>query len=150
VIAVLADLEGQVELPKRLRERRLQQIDADNIDSFMAKLAPRLQLVVDDKLSPDGAKASLEFRFRRRDDFAPQAVAMQVPALNALLGLRERLNNLRSTVHANNRLDDLIKDAILGWGGERGPESREELIGRLVGEGHFGRFAEDKTARCSP
>lgn len=144
VIAVLADLEGQVELPKRLRERRLQQIDADNIDGFMAKLAPRLQLALDDKLSADGAKASLEFRFRRLDDFAPRAVAMQIPALNALLGLRERLNNLRSTVHANNRLDDLIKDAVLGWGGERGPERREELIGRLVGEGHFGRFAEDQ------
>ena len=144
VIAVLADLEGQVELPKRFRERRLQQIDADNIDSFMAKLAPRLHLVVDDKLSPDAAKVKLEFRFRRLDDFAPLAVAMQVPALNALLGLRERLNNLRSTVHANNRLDDLIKDAILGWGGEQGSESREELIERLVGAGHFGRLAEDQ------
>jgi type VI secretion system protein ImpC len=144
VIAVLADLEGQVEFPKRFKERRFQQIDADNIDSFMAKLAPRLQLVVDDKLSADGAKTNLEVRFRRLDDFAPLAVAMQVPALNALLGLRERLNNLRSTVHANNRLDDLIKDAILGWGGERGSQSREELIDRLVGEGHFGRFAEDQ------
>jgi type VI secretion system protein ImpC len=145
VIGVLADLDGQpIEPPRRLRERKFYHLDADNFDDHMARIAPRLAFSVEDRLSGEGAKVAVEIRFRQMSDFEPLSVARQIPTLNALVLLRTKLNDLHATLHADSRLDDLIKDAVLTRGGEGGDvESADTIVGRIATRGHLGRFAED-------
>ena len=144
VIGVMADLAGQpIEPPMRLRDRKFVELDADNFDSYMAGIAPRLAFAVEDRLSSQGSKLGVEIRFRQMSDFAPLSVASQIPALNDLIGLRTQLNDLHANVHANSRLDDLIKDAALTRAGEDDGASLDTVIEQIVTQGYFGRFAED-------
>jgi type VI secretion system protein ImpC len=144
VLGVLADLSGHpIEPLPRLRDRKFVQLDADNFDDYLAVIAPRLALSVDDRLSGEGAKLQVEVRFRQMTDFAPLSVATQIPALNALISLRTQLNDLHARVHASSRLDDLIKDAALARAGEADGTSPDRIVEYIVAQGYFGRFAED-------
>ena len=149
VIGILADLAGHpVEPPAKLKDRKFVQVDADNFDSFMARIAPRLAFSVADRLNSQGSELAVEIRFLGMSDFEPASVAAQVPALRALLDLRTRLNDLHATVHANGRLDDVIKDAALTRAGGADEADPLSAIEQIVNQGYFGLFAEDK-ARAS-
>jgi type VI secretion system protein ImpB len=113
VAGVLADLSGQPEkaLPP-MHQRKFVDIDRDNFDSVMAKTAPRLAFKVDNRLSEDDTKLGVELRFNKLDDFAPAAVARQVPSLRKLLELRNALQNLRSSLIGNDKLDSMLQDVL--------------------------------------
>ena len=46
------------------------------------------------------------------DDFSPDAVAKQVKPLRELLDLRTRLSDLRGTLQGNDKLDELLFEAV--------------------------------------
>jgi type VI secretion system protein ImpB len=46
------------------------------------------------------------------EDFAPAAVAKQVPALRRLLELRTALHNLRNSLIGNDKLEVLLKEVL--------------------------------------
>ena len=144
VVGVLADLVGHpLEPPKRVRDRKFVSIDVDNFDDVIKKVAPRLAFNVDNRLSEDQSdtpRLNVWLEFRRMDDFAPVSVALQIPALRSLLELRSRLNDLQAAIQANERLDELIKQALLyhPWGEDR--ETRDAALERLVVECRQGRF----------
>ncbi len=54
-----------------------------------------------------------DLNFRSLDDFSPDAVARQVPALNKLLELRTELADLRGSLQTNEKLDEVLQ-ATLG------------------------------------
>jgi type VI secretion system protein ImpB len=54
----------------------------------------------------------VDLRFRSLDDFAPANVAKQVKPLKELLDLRTRLSDLRGTLQGNDKLDELLLDAV--------------------------------------
>lgn len=144
VIGVLADLAGQpIEPPRRLRDRRFVELNADNFDTYMGGIAPRLAFSVEDRFNGQGSKLPVVIRFLRMSDFAPLSVAAQIPALKALIDQRIQLNDLHATVHANSRLDELIKDVALARAGEADLASPDAVIEQILPQGYFGRFAED-------
>jgi type VI secretion system protein ImpB len=113
VVGVLADLSGQPEKPlPPIKERNFVEIDRDNFDQVMAKMAPRLGFKVDNKLSNDDTKLGIELKFRQLDDFEPQNVVEQVEPLRKLLELRRKLANLRSSLYGNDRLDVLLQRVV--------------------------------------
>ena len=66
VMGVLADLAGQpIEPPTRFRDRKFVQLDADNFDGYMARIAPRLAFSVEDRLSGQGSQLPVEIRFNK-------------------------------------------------------------------------------------
>jgi type VI secretion system ImpB/VipA family protein len=92
VIGVLGDFAGDpTEPPKPLSERSFAEIDVDNFDDRMARIAPGLDLRVPDMLAGDGSELAVRLEFRSIPDFGPARVAEQVPALKALLGERAGL-----------------------------------------------------------
>lgn len=113
VVGVMADLSAQTDqaLPK-LKDRKFTEIDRDNFDSVMAKQAPRLAFKVANTLTPEGGKLGVDLRFKKLSDFEPQNVARQVKPLNDLLELRTKLANLSSSLYGNDKLEDLLRDAI--------------------------------------
>jgi type VI secretion system protein ImpB len=109
----MADLSSQPDKPlPKLKDRQFIEIDRDNFDQVMAKQEPRLAFKVANTLTPAGGKLGVELRFKKLTDFEPQNVARQVKPLNELLELRTKLANLRSSLYGNDKLEELLKDAV--------------------------------------
>jgi type VI secretion system protein ImpB len=114
VVGVLADLSAQTrETLKPLKERKFVSVDRDNFNDVMQRSAPRLAMKVDNKLTGDGtSKLAVELNFKEMDDFEPARVAEQVPALNELLQMRQRLTQLLSKMEGNDKLEQLLADVM--------------------------------------
>lgn len=113
VVGVMGDFAGDPREPlKPLAERKFVQIDRDNFDEVMARVQPGLNLKVDNTLAGDGSQMAVELSFRSMQDFEPQRVAEQVPALKALLETRAKLRDLMSKVDRSEELESLLEDVL--------------------------------------
>jgi type VI secretion system protein ImpC len=83
VTGVVADLSGNtVEPPPPVADRKFVQIDTDNFDAVMALIRPRLEMTVPDLLQGEGeGEFRIELEFKRIEDFSPDAILEQYPAL---------------------------------------------------------------------
>ena len=115
LMGVLGDFTGQPTEPlPKLKDRKFVEVTPDNFDEVLASMKPHLQFTVEDKLSEESdKKLGIDLNFRSLDDFSPDAVAKQVPALNKLLELRTELANLRANLQTNEKLDEVLQ-ATLG------------------------------------
>lgn len=112
VVGLLADLSGMPEAPlPKLKERRFVEIDRDNFNEVMGKLAPRLELSVPNAITGEG-NMPLVLNFANIDDFAPEPLVNQVPALKRLLDARQQLRDLLSKLDGNDELDKLLEDIV--------------------------------------
>jgi type VI secretion system protein ImpB len=113
VVGVMADLSGQPAKPLPvMKERKFVPIDRDNFNDVLAKSAPRLAMKVDNTLANDGSKLGVELNFKNMDDFEPERVAEQVPALRELLDMRRRLKELGSRMEGNDKLEALLGEVL--------------------------------------
>ncbi len=115
VMGVLADLTGQPTEPlARLKDRRLVEITPDNFDSVLESMKPHVSYSVENKLSEDSQAGQLkvDLNFKSLDDFEPEQVARQVKPLRELLELRTKLADLRGSLQGNDKLDDVLLDAV--------------------------------------
>jgi type VI secretion system protein ImpB len=112
VVGVMADLSGQPlnPLPK-LKERRFVEIDRDNFNEVMGKIAPRLDLSVPDTLKGEG-NLKVELNFTEFDHFHPEAIVKQVPRLARLLEARQQLRDLLAKLDGNDELDALLENIL--------------------------------------
>src|SRR5580698_1223087 len=85
VIGVLADFSGQQEEPVSLQDRKFVEVDRGNFDAIVSAFAPRLRLVVANRLERDGNPLKIDLRFRSMADFEPEGVARQFWGMAALL-----------------------------------------------------------------
>jgi type VI secretion system protein ImpB len=112
VVGLLADLSGQPAAPlPKLKDRRLVEIDRDNFNQIMAKIAPRLDISVPDTLKGEG-NLKLELNFQNFDDFHPEAIVGQVPRLAKLLEARQQLRDLLAKLDGNDELDSLLENIV--------------------------------------
>jgi len=113
VVGVLADLAGDPDkaLPP-LKDRKFIEIDRDNFDAVLARMAPRVTFRVDNRLTNDDTRLGVELRFSSMTDFEPQNIARQVEPLRHLLELRRKLSNLRSSLYGNDRLEQLLQEVV--------------------------------------
>jgi type VI secretion system protein ImpB len=115
VMGVLADLSGQPTEPlPRLKERRFVEITPDNFDSVLESMHPHTAFSVENKLSdnPNAGQLKVDLNFRSLEDFEPEQVARQVKPLKELLDLRTKLSDLRGALQTNDKLDEVLMDAI--------------------------------------
>ena len=113
VVGVVGDFSGDPAQPLRpFGERKFIQIDRDNFNEVMERLAPGLNLKVENKLAGDGSSMAVELRFNGIEDFEPGRVVDQVPALRALLDTRNRLRDLMSKADRSAGLEDLLEQIL--------------------------------------
>src|ERR1700741_411309 len=95
IVGVMADLAGKPDGPViPIKTRKFVEIDRDNFNDVCASIAPRLAFQVNNRLKDDDTKLSVELRFRKIDDFRPEAVVSQIEPLRKLFEARQRLNDL--------------------------------------------------------
>lgn len=112
VVGLLADLSGQPLLPlPKFKARRLVDIDRDNFNEVMQKIAPRLDLSVPDTFKKEG-NLKIELNFRSFDDFHPESIVKQVPRLAKLLEVRQQLRDLLGKLDGNDELDALLENIV--------------------------------------
>ena len=127
MMGVLADLSGQPkEALPRLKDRRFVEITPDNFDSVLDSMKPHLAFSVENKLSEDSSAGQIkvDLNFKSMDDFEPGNVAKQVKPLKDLLDLRTKLSDLRGNLQTNEKLDELLLDAV----------SNTDKLNKLKGE----------------
>lgn len=113
IVGVMGDFAGDPSEPlKPLAERKFTQIDRDNFNDVMARIAPGLQMKVENTLAGDGSEMAVNLKFRSIEDFEPARVAEQVPALKALMETRAKLRDMMSKVDNSQQLEELL-DAVL-------------------------------------
>ncbi|MFZ0707362.1 MAG: type VI secretion system contractile sheath small subunit [Candidatus Korobacteraceae bacterium] len=115
VVGVLGDFTGNPEQPlPKLKDRKFVEVNPDNFDSVLEGMKPHLSYSVENKLSdePDAPNLKIDLKFKKMDDFEPANVAKQVKPLKELLDLRTRLADLRGTLQGNDKLEDLLLDAV--------------------------------------
>jgi type VI secretion system protein ImpB len=112
VVGIISDLSGKQEKPlPKLRDRKFVEIDRDNFDGIMKSVAPRVELLVPDKLSGKSGKLlPTTLVFRKMDDFSPLSIVKQVPQLKELLDARARLNDLVAKLDGNDDLDAQLQE----------------------------------------
>lgn len=131
VMGVFGDFTGMPEEPlPRLKDRKFVEVSLDNFDSVMAAMKPHLSFSVENKLSedPEAGQLGVNLRFRSMDDFEPANVARQVKPLKELLDLRTKLSDLRGTLQGNDKLEELLQDAL------RSTEKLEKLKTEIQGD----------------
>jgi type VI secretion system protein ImpB len=110
VVGVIGDFSGDpTKQLKPFGERKFVQIDRDNFDEVMERLAPGLNLKVENKLAGDGSTMAIELQFNSIEDFEPGRVLNQVPSMRALLETRNRLRDLMSKADRSENLELLLE-----------------------------------------
>jgi len=115
VVGVVGDFTGQPTEPlPKLKDRKFIEVNPDNFDSVLEGMKPHLSFSVENKLSdePDAPNLKVDLNFKSMDDFEPENVARQVKPLKELLDLRQRLSDLRGSLQGNDKLEELLLEAV--------------------------------------
>lgn len=117
VMGVLGDFSGDPTIPLRpMADRKFIQIDRDNFNDVMSRIAPGLKLKVDNTLAGDGSQVAVDLKFNSIEDFEPGRVVEQVPALKALMETRNKLRDLMSKVDRSEELESLLEQVLKNEG----------------------------------
>jgi len=110
---VMGDFSGNPTAPLRpFKERKFVQIDRDNFNDVMTRIAPELNIRVDNKIADDGSEMAVQLKFKSMDDFEPGQIAQQVPALKKLLDTRNQLRDLITKVDRSAELEGLLERVL--------------------------------------
>ena len=112
VLGVMGGYSGMLkdghELPP-LAKREFLEIDRDNFSDIMQGMEPHLAFKVKNALDENSKDLlSLSLDFKNIEDFSPEQVAEQIPALKELVDIRKRLSNLLSKTDGNEALSKEI------------------------------------------
>jgi type VI secretion system protein ImpB len=115
VMGVLGDFTGQPTEPlPRVKDRKFVEINPDNFDAVLESMRPHLSFTVENKLSedPNAGNLGVDLHFKSLQDFDPDQVAKQVKPLKELLDLREKLSDLRGNLQGNDKLEEVLREAV--------------------------------------
>jgi type VI secretion system protein ImpB len=100
-----------------LADRKKIDINKNNFDSVLTELNPQATIAVPNALADDGSDLAVTLGFKSMKDFEPDAVARQIPELQALLAMRNLLRDLKSNLLDNatfrRELERILKDKSL-------------------------------------
>ena len=127
IVGVMSDLSGNnpTEPKKPLKDRRFVQIDRDNFDEILTRMAPGLAFRVDNTLKGDGSEMAVELKFNSIEDFEPGRIVEQVEPLRKLLETRNKLRDLLTKVDRSEDLEAVLERVL------QSTEDLETLKGEL-------------------
>lgn len=113
VVGVMGDYSGHsAESKVPLKDRKFITIDGESFNQVMAKMCPELTIKVPNKLTDDDKDIAVDLKFSCLDDFEPDKIAEQVPALKKLLAIRSQLRDLLSKADRSEELEALLEQVI--------------------------------------
>ena len=130
VMGVLGDFTGQPTEPlPRLRDRKFVEVNPDNFDTVLEGMKPHLAFSVENKLSEDpDARSSKWICTSRAWTISRRKTSPQVKPLKELLDLRTKLSDLRGSLQGNDKLEELLLDAV-------GDKDKLDKLKKEMGDG---------------
>lgn len=127
VVGVMGDYSGNAPTKKLdpLKDRKFIQIDRDNFNQVLARMAPGLKFRVENTLENNGTELPVELKIRSMDDFEPANVVQQIEPLKELMEKRNKLRDLLTQIDRSDKLENLL-DQILAQPDQQ-QKVREEL-----------------------
>jgi type VI secretion system protein ImpB len=117
VVGVMGDFTGDPTKPlDKLANRKFIEINKDNFDRIMEKLAPGLTFRVENTLENNGTEIGVNLSFKNMDDFRPAQVVQKIPALKQLLDTRNKLRDLLSKADKSDELYDILEQTLKNHG----------------------------------
>ena len=123
-LLVLGDFTGRADRTP-IEERKAITVTRDTLDDVLASQQVRLQMAVPDRLGEAGNELPVTLRLSALRDFAPEALARQVPELRQLLDLREAIVALKGPLGELPAFRDRIHAIIAD------PAARAALLAEL-------------------
>jgi type VI secretion system protein ImpC len=113
-----------------IMEYKPRPVDIDNIDAVLAELHPKLQLNL-----PEMIATPVELEFSSLDNFHPDLLCRQLPILQQLLGLKQRLGDPRTFREAADELRRLLSlpHEATEKAAVPAPEDDSDTLNRLLG-----------------
>ena len=113
VVGVMGDFSGDPTEPLApLKDRKFIQIDRDNFDQVIRRMAPGLQYRVENTLANDGSEMAVSLKFESIEDFEPGRVIDQVAPLKRLLETRNKLRDLMTKADGSEQLEGLLESIL--------------------------------------
>ena len=113
VVGVMGDFSGDPTEPLApLKDRKFIQIDRDNFDQVIRRMAPGLQFRVENTLAEDGSEMVVNLKFESIEDFEPGRVIDQVAPLKRLLETRNKLRDLMTKADGSEQLENLLESIL--------------------------------------
>lgn len=113
VVGVMGDYSGDnTEGKKSLKERKFVNIDRDNFDETMNKIAPTAGFRVENTLADDGSEIAVDLKFNSMDDFDPERVVEQVEPLKKMMEARNKLRDLMTKVDRSEELENVLEQVL--------------------------------------
>jgi len=113
VLGVMGDYSGDnVDAKKEVKDRKFAQIDRDNFNEIMGKVAPNLNFKVNNTLEGDGSELSVNISFNSMEDFEPHRIVEQVEPLKKLLETRNKLRDLLTKADRSDQLENLLESVL--------------------------------------
>ncbi len=119
VVGIMGDFSGDpTQELKPITERKFIQIDRDNFNDVMRRMAPGLNFKVKNTLADDGSEMAVDLKFDSMDDFEPAAVVKQVEPLRKLQETRDKLRDLMTKVDRSEKLEAMLEQVLENKHGE--------------------------------
>ena len=117
VVGVMGDFSGDPTEPlKPLKDRKFIQIDRDNFDQVLRRMAPGLNMRVENTLKGDGSEMAVQLKFESMEDFEPGRVVEQVEPLRKLMQTRNKLRDLMTKADNSEQLESLLEQVLQNQG----------------------------------
>jgi type VI secretion system protein ImpB len=114
VMGIMGDFTGNNpgEALKSVKERKFIQVESDNLNDVMSKMAPGLRFKVDNKLQDGSTSLPIDLQFRSMDDFEPGRVVEQIEPLRNLMETRNKLRDLLTKADRSEELETLLEKVL--------------------------------------
>jgi type VI secretion system protein ImpB len=124
-VVVLGDFTQNNEDYEDVEVAEMEKIDINrnNFDDVMKSMKIGLNFTADSQLK-QGEEIEAKLKFQSMKDFSPDAIVEQVPQLNALMKVRDLLNDLKARVITNKQFRKVLETIMLD----------EKLKNKLVSE----------------
>ncbi len=118
VMGVIGDFSGShpTQELRPLEDRKFVDVNRDNIDTVMKRMAPGVQMRVENTIAGDGTTIPVELTFNSMSDFEPAQIIKQVEPLRKLLESRNRLRDLSSKVDRSGELEGILEQVLKNKG----------------------------------
>lgn len=114
VVGAMGDYSGNApsKEKKALKDRNFIEIDKDNFDDVMERVGPGVRFKVDNELEEGDKQMMVDLKFDKMEDFEPQNIAKQVPALKKLLEARQQLEEILGKADLSDNLENVLEDVL--------------------------------------
>lgn len=111
IIGVVGEFSEEETL---LKERSFTHINKDNFNAVMSGMHPSLNFQVESQLPELEGMLDVTLNFSELDDFSPDRLVHQIPVLEKLLRIREKLSDVKGRALGNDRLREHLDELLRG------------------------------------